>query len=1118
MPLQFIPFSGGLRGDIDARLLPDGALADAVNVEMDREGRLAGRARYQALGTTVQSVGAGAFIAYDLFILGERLFALGDDTRFGAPGNIYEYLGAGTAGLWRPTSEVLGKVPRVPLATRVRDICRPPDRSADQAPIMSGAAFGGFAALAWNDGDTDQAYLQVVRAAADQPVFFNQFSTASNRPCIAMKTVALSDRFYFVGANTTSGNLSIAKYAPATDTAIVQLAQNVFTFAGNVLRFAICKVDGTDDVMVLVSDLSGANQLKRFTSAGVDSGVTYTISSTGTSTFLAVEASSSANQVNIAIKNAGECKVHSFNLTTGAEIGVGPFAAFVGDTALQMSIARISATQVRVVASISSGTTPTIKSNLYTVSSNTFAGAVIAVTDAQLTTNIAHITATGQAIFGMRVGAATVGNSPNILGSFNALSSRDNKIEICKDLEVASAPVNVPGSLSQDSSTGKWYWANAAATPDGSALPLLTEFSFGSTERRQSAVFGDHLYIAGGAPLIFDGIEAVESGFQERPRIISLTPSNTASGHLISGAVYDYRLHQEWLDAGGDLHLSPPSAITSVTMGASDDTITAVTTSPHSLRRSAVAPAGSAVRNVLSRTLATATLSAAVLVGITSINPPSSALNTLTLKLTAGGTAYTVTFSGAATTQAVVLSEINAIVSAEATATAPNGVLVLTSVDTGDGATLQITNGTANTILGLTEGDTATGETERTKGENFQRTAVASNASTDDVAAYVSITDTRKDQTDPISDNDLIRQAVLYSQGIASGAHHAPPPSEFVWAGRERLIWSGQNRRNRFTASKLIVPSEPAEHAAEGFVAFQGQVTGDIEAGCVLGDGIALFTRTQIWIVTGAGPNRAGQGEFFAAQCVSRKLGIKLDGWRSLLEDDNGVWFQGSDSQLYHLSRGGEVMWKGKAVREYLATYPVITAATARTLKQEVAFAVTNTLGTTGGILRYRPDIDGWFFDDVGAATSLAEYQGRLAYIQSGIVYLQDAAPGSGTGPDYYVSTGMFQGFQALGYGAVNELGFLGTFRGNCTVTIHESIDGVSFGTAIATWVLTTGEYAVNQRVTLKKPPRLQVRDSMALRYKVSSMSSSEGVWLHAAALETTLAPRMSRQGPAHVL
>jgi hypothetical protein len=113
----------------------------------------------------------------------------------------------------------------------------------------------------------------------------------------------------------------------------------------------------------------------------------------------------------------------------------------------------------------------------------------------------------------------------------------------------------------------------------------------------------------------------------------------------------------------------------------------------------------------------------------------------------------------------------------------------------------------------------------------------------------------------------------------------------------------------------------------------------------------------------------------------------------------------------------------------------------------------------------------------------------------------------------------MFQGFQGLGYGQVNEIGFLGTFRDECTVTIKRSANGTAFPETLAVFTLTTAEYAVGQRVTLLKEPNPSMQDSFALEYSVASVNpNSEGVWLHAAALDTTAAPKFTRQGPAHKL
>ncbi|HEU4582490.1 MAG TPA: hypothetical protein VFS67_29735 [Polyangiaceae bacterium] len=1008
MPLSLIPFAGGLQGGIDPRLLPDGALSDAVNCELDRQGRLVGRAGFTAAGTGVLSTGAGALVAYDVVHYQGRLFALGDDTRLSVPANLYEYLGSGVASPWRPTSPVLGKEPRLPQATRVRDICRPPDQPSG-VTHMHGAALGGFAALVWNNADDETAStLMVVRAADDQAVLIASLSTSSDRPCQSVRLVALSDRFMIVGINASTNNVSIASFTPASDTAVTQLVQNVFTFGANVLRIATCKVSGSDEFMVLASDLASTVQLKRFSNAGVDSGVTYTVSASGTYTFLAVEASATANQITIALVKSGSnpVEIYSYNLTTGAEIGTGPHSPFSTDAADQVALVRESSTQLQVLATLTGGTEDVIKANRYTVSTNTFAGAIAAMTDAVLATD-ALVTGWGE-MFGVRIGDGSVANTPNCLVSW-ALTSTGMRFEISKDLETAGT-MSLVTALVQDSSTGKYYWCNAAANPDGSLLPMLTEFEFGSTDRRQAAEFGGHLYLGGGAISVFDGISLAESGFQERPRIISLTASNGA-GSLTNSGEYDYRVHWEWIDSKGELHLSAPSVIETVTLGASDDTVTAVVSSPHSLRRSTGKVDGTSVACVLSRTL----------------------------------------YSGG------------------------------------------------------------------TKGENFQRAAVEYVGLSDDVAEYVTIVDIRKDQSSPIVDSDLIRQQVLYSQGVASGAHHAPPPGDYLAAGRERLHVSGQPKRNRSTASKLLVAGEPAEFAFEGFLQFQSLLGEDILATHVLGDSVLHWTRGSIWEVTGSGPARNGQGEFFAARRVANSTGlIDEDGWRSLCETDRGIFFQESATRLVELTKAGTVQWTGRPVQEYLELYPVVTAAVQVPARHSVAFAVTNAAGNAGGILRYDLENDAWFFDDVGAVQSLCEYQGRLVYLQGGVVYLENATRGTGTFVGYSVSTGMFQGFQALGWGQVNEVGFLGTFRGNCTVTITASANGTSFSETLASWSLSSSEYSVGQRVTLLKAPAVQMRDSFALRYAVTGTSDSEGVWLHAAALDTDRAPHFSRQGAAH--
>jgi hypothetical protein len=149
----------------------------------------------------------------------------------------------------------------------------------------------------------------------------------------------------------------------------------------------------------------------------------------------------------------------------------------------------------------------------------------------------------------------------------------------------------------------------------------------------------------------------------------------------------------------------------------------------------------------------------------------------------------------------------------------------------------------------------------------------------------------------------------------------------------------------------------------------------------------------------------------------------------------------------------------------------------------------------------------------VGAVESMAAFQGRLAYIQDGIVNLQDAEPGTGAVPTYSVKTNMFQGFDAVGYGQLNRIGALLTYQGPCTLNLYLSDDGSDYTTLIATWELTDVDYDPGQRVVLLKDPPAQMKDSFSLKFEVTGTTDSQGVWLHAVAVDVEKVPEHARKG-----
>src|SRR5262245_12279970 len=114
MPLQLFPLTGGLNQGYDVRLLPDGVLANAVNCEIERIGRLVGRAKYTAVAQT--TFDSGTHVAYDLFSVDDQLYAIGDRLSRGYPTDVFRYV-VGAAAAWSP-SQTTGD-PRLPPVTRV---------------------------------------------------------------------------------------------------------------------------------------------------------------------------------------------------------------------------------------------------------------------------------------------------------------------------------------------------------------------------------------------------------------------------------------------------------------------------------------------------------------------------------------------------------------------------------------------------------------------------------------------------------------------------------------------------------------------------------------------------------------------------------------------------------------------------------------------------------------------------------------------------------------------------------------------------------------------------------------------------------------------------------------
>jgi hypothetical protein len=138
-----------------------------------------------------------------------------------------------------------------------------------------------------------------------------------------------------------------------------------------------------------------------------------------------------------------------------------------------------------------------------------------------------------------------------------------------------------PLGLSLDTSTGRLAWASlyktsiAGQSKSGAAVFTesfsVTTLALNSTARRQAAMAGGQLYIAGGPVQFYDGRLLTECQFLEVPRIISL--AGDTSGGLSVSADYSYVLVFEYALPDGTFVRSPPSLPVDITTGASEDEV-----------------------------------------------------------------------------------------------------------------------------------------------------------------------------------------------------------------------------------------------------------------------------------------------------------------------------------------------------------------------------------------------------------------------------------------------------------------------------------------------------------------------------------------------------------------
>lgn len=586
MPVITIPLNTGMHEEIDQRLMTDGRLRTVRNGRLDREGRIRVRAGYTAVDERVVNRSGQNLIAYDLCTYRGRMVVLGDtsDAPVGYATNLFDWIDG--ARPWRAVMPSEQKLPRLTGFTELVG-----STGSNNISVQAAAACNDRLLLAYG-GSSDFAVV-MVQPSTGKVLFIDDLDEGSGRDALNPTMCETDAKIIVVGRATGSRFL----YGYVLDETTRFMADGDIATAlidaggGNtVVDWALARVAGSEQFVIVAELSTGAVVTRRYDTTGtviVPSGGQYA-DITANPTELAIEADSVSNTVNVAMTVGGQVRLTTFNLTTGAEVGVGPHtsanmgAATAASTGLYL--VRASATSVIVVANITDATAAKVGLESYNPATNAFATTTTTyLEDAVLNAQPSYHD--GETVVAIRHDVtAGVKEGPVLVLSVE-LSAAANDVTLLASIDL-DLWGNARGRFFEDPVTGKWYWnrITLSGTVNDQFRAVVAQFDLDDPGRRQMVESGNLLYISGGLPLVYDGVSCVEMSFADHPRFIgAITPSNGA-GTLDNDATYTYGMHYQSLDARGNVVFSSVANPAEVTMGAAEDTNALTISRPYSLR------------------------------------------------------------------------------------------------------------------------------------------------------------------------------------------------------------------------------------------------------------------------------------------------------------------------------------------------------------------------------------------------------------------------------------------------------------------------------------------------------------------------------------------------------
>lgn len=889
--VQTFAFNRGLHQEDDNRLREPGTPRAVENLIRTKNGRLRPRRDYETIALTGQS-GVSNIRLYDLAGFGSRLVAFG---RCQVSSNVnYSAANDATADIFDLVEEPTHNWTRVPTSelgagTRARFLGRV-GRKPSSIDRLDVAAGDGRVCVVYevilrpDSGTTRSVGVMVFHAESDSTLLVEGISGVQ-RP-----RVCFVDGVFFITAIQTSDNsINLYSYDPASGSSITTLTDPVAAGASidaYDLSASVATVSGVDTFWIAVARSDTTTALRGCDSSGT---VTYTAAGPAVlGDFISIfhHDTGGTERFHVCIVRDTTLNIDLYTYeppsTSPATSSTNLLTPADGLSQPGLSLDPASASNIIITLTVLLSGAQQILGRAVDFSTHAL-GTVQQMLNQEFTdTNSKTLMVKGRVFFAINT-VEDDGFFTHALLRITDTLNQDVYRPVCvvdrflgHELERAHLP-----SLAYDADNDLLYWAVSVEDEDRSASPKLIEMRVCGTDRRQTAVLGDVMYIAGAIVQDFDGRSSTEAGgFLTRPFISATAPSATV-GALEDPGTYQFIAVSETRDS--------------------------------KQRRSQSAPS----------------------------NLVEQALN--------GSNAIDVTVQKPLTMQDA--SDADNFTPDQAK-TAPI-TTVYRTLNTDDG------NGTFHIDV----------STQDPRGALRAREIIESIQ----------------------SDTDLSDNAILYTQG-ARGALSGPlefvcpDPCITLSASADHIISGGLPEESRIQESRPLFPGEQVQWSDT--LGFFRDVRDRVLAVQRLDERRIIFTATELFECDGPGLDDNGLGEIGAPRRLPSDVGLYggVDGWRSIVEMSAGIMFQGLETQIYLLPRGGVTPIPiGFPIEDQLAAYPVISAAVYMNEDQTVRFTCNNEAGDESIILLFNVRFAEWFTEGPYdfAIRSAAKAGGRFYLLTS---------------------------------------------------------------------------------------------------------------------------------------